>query len=623
MNNPLIDSRDIRYVLFEMLNVESLASFEKFSSFDRDTFEDVLDLVEKIAVQECYPRFAEADRDGCSWDPKTGAVSCPDAIKAPLKAYHDAGFIGIVDSPEIGGMGMPQAVGAANLEFISAAHQPLLMYAALAHGSMMLIQKFGTEEQKRLYVPKMMKGEWGGTMCLTEPDAGSDVGRLATRAVKQPDGTYRIFGQKIFISAGENDIYANMIHPVLARIEGDPDGTKGISIFIVPTYRLDENGEPGEFNDVRCAGIERKMGIKSCVTCTMSFGDDGACVGYLLGSERQGMKIMFNMMNSFRMGCAIQAQGVSSAALLHAASYAKNRRQGVSVRDMANPSAPMVPIIEHPDVARMLVWMKSYVDAQRILIYFMFHNMDLAEVLDGEDAKAAQGLVEFLVPICKAGCSDMNVMITSEAMQVFGGYGFCGDYPIEQMMRNSKILAIFEGANGIQGMDLVMRKLLMNPGQYNYNVFKRTVSDTIEKAAAAGIDAASIDAVRNGLDALDAYVGRLASWAAKGRFAEILAVATPFRKATYMLAIAWIHLWSLTVSYPKFAARAGDRRGDALRRCIGGDAELAFYYGRVCASRFYLMEEFPQFYGILDTIRAEERCVLDAFPEVFTGTVDM
>jgi alkylation response protein AidB-like acyl-CoA dehydrogenase len=253
---------------------------------------------------------------------------------------------------------------------------------------------------------------------------------MTAKAVKQPDGTYQITGQKIFISAGENDIYENMLHPVLARIECDPEGTKGISIFIVPKYLLDKKGESGEQNNVVCTGIEEKMGIKGCVTCTLSFGEDGVTTGYLLGKERMGMKVMFNMMNDFRMATAVQGQAVSSAAMSHAVAYAKSREQGPAIQDMMKPSAPMVPIIQHPDVARMLLWMKSYVDAQRLLIYFMYHNMDLAKVGDETRAKESQAIVDFLVPICKAGCSDQNVMITAEAMQVFGGYGFCKDYPI-------------------------------------------------------------------------------------------------------------------------------------------------------------------------------------------------
>ncbi|HPS58599.1 MAG TPA: acyl-CoA dehydrogenase [Spirochaetota bacterium] len=623
MKNPLIDTRDQKFVLFEVLGIDSLTQYEKFSQFDHDTFEATLDLIENICVNQCYPHFADADREGCSFDAGTGEVKLPESVKKPLRAYYDAGFIGMNESPEIGGMGLPQSIGAAGMEFISAAHQPLLMYGALAHGSMKLIAKFGTEYLKKTFVQRMMRGEWGGTMCLTEPQAGSDVGRLAAKAVKQPDGTYRITGQKIFISAGENDFYSNIIHPVLARIEGDPEGTKGISIFIVPKFLADENGNPGKRNDVKCIGIEHKMGIKGCVTCTMSFGDDGNCVGYLLGNEREGMKIMFNMMNDFRMGTASQAQGVSSAAYLHAASYAKGRMQGTALKDMNNPSAAMVPIVEHPDVKRMLLWMKSYVDGQRMLVYSMYYNMDLAKVLTGDAQKEAAGIVDFLVPICKAGCSDRNTLITSEAMQVFGGYGFCSDYPIEQMMRNSKILCIFEGANGIQGIDLVMRKILMNPGQFNYGVFKKRILASVNDARKSGVDDKYIAPVERGVARLDEYVETMKAWTGKFMFGQVLSGATPFRKAIYMLAIAWMHVWSLTVAFPKMKSLTGDLTGAELKKFLAENSEAAFYYSRVLTSRFFITEEFPQFFGMMDALSGDEWTVLEAGDEAFPGTVEL
>jgi len=621
MKNLLIDSRDIRYTLFEMLDVDSILQYDRYKDFDHDIFEDTIDLIESIAVNECYPAFEGADKKGCSWNPDTKEVTCPDEIKKPLKAYYEAGFIGMADDQEIGGMGLPASISAVHIEYLSAAHQSLMMWTGLSHGSMSLIHKFGTEEQKSLYIPKMMEGAWGGTMCLTEPQAGSDVGRMTAKAVKQPDGSYQITGQKIFISAGDNDIYENMAHPVLARIEGDPEGTKGISIFIVPKYLLTDKGEPGEQNNVICTGIEEKMGIKGCVTCTLSFGEDGPTKGYLLGQERMGMKVMFNMMNDFRMATAVQGQAVSSAAMSHAVAYAKSREQGPGIQDMMKPSAPMVPIIQHPDVARMLLWMKSYVDAQRILIYFMYHNMDLAKVGDETTAKESQAIVDFLVPICKAGCSDQNVMITAEAMQVFGGYGFCKDYPIEQMMRNSKILAIFEGANGIQGMDLVMRKLLMNPEQYNYSIFKKKINETV-KAAQGIVDEKYIIPVADGLEKLDSFVERMREMTGQFKFAQILSAATPFRKAIYMLSLSWMHLWNLTVAIPKLNERIKDK-DEKVHVIIKDDNEAAFYHGRVLASQFFIRDEFPKFNGMIEGLSNEESAVLKVTADIFSNVADL
>ena len=618
MLNPLIDSRDVRFVLFELLQAQKLTQYPRFSDFDRETFQSTIDLFERVAVEKLYPEFVESDREGCTYNPPDGSVSCPEGARRGLKAYYDGGFIGIVEESEIGGMGMPELIRCAGMEYFSAANQPLMMYPALAHGSMDLILKFGTQEQIAKYVPNMMKGIWGGTMCLTEPQAGSDVGALQAKAVRQADGTYRITGQKIFISAGENDIYKNMVHPVLARIEGDPSGTRGISIFIVPKYLVNEDGSLGALNDARCTGIEHKMGIKSCCTCTMSFGDNGNCVGYLLGQERQGMKIMFRMMNDFRMGTAIQAQAVSSAAYLHAVTYARNRVQGPHVAQMMNPDAKGVPIIEHPDVARMLIWMKSYVDAQRILIYYMFYSMDMAKLAEGDQSREAQALVELMVPVCKAGCSDRNVLITSEAMQVLGGYGFCQDYPIEQMMRNSKILAIFEGANGIQGIDLVMRKILMNPDQYNYRVWEKKVRETITSAKGI-VDDMLIAQVEKGLESMNRTMEKMKAMLTGGKVVNVFAAATPFRKAMYMMTLAWIHLWSLTATVPPLKKLAGDRDRKALNEFIRSSDDAAFYHGRITASRFFLLKEFPEFFGMIDAILCDENPVLDTQVEIFHG----
>ncbi len=621
MKNLLIDPRDIRYTLFEVLDVDTILQYDRFKDFDHDIFEDTIDLIESIAVNECYPAFEGADKKGCTWNPETKEVTCPDEVKKPLKAYYEAGFIGIADDQEIGGMGLPASVSAVHIEYLSAAHQSLMMWTGLAHGSMSLIHKFGTHEQKSSYIPKMMEGKWGGTMCLTEPQAGSDVGRMTAKAVRQPDGSYQITGQKIFISAGENDIYENMVHPVLARIEGDPEGTKGISIFIVPKYILDENGNPGNQNNVVCTGIEEKMGIKGCVTCTLSFGEDGPTTGYLLGKECMGMKIMFNMMNDFRMATAVQGQAVSSAAMSHAAAYAKSREQGVAIEDMMKPSAPMVPIIQHPDVARMLLWMKSYVDAQRILIYFMYHNMDLAKLGDETTARESQAIVDFLVPICKAGCSDQNVLITGEAMQIFGGYGFCRDYPIEQMMRNSKILAIFEGANGIQGMDLVMRKLLMNPEQYNYSIFKKKILETIDTATGI-VDDRYITPVVDGLEKLDSFVNRMKEMTEQFKFARILSAATPFRKAIYMLSLSWMHLWNLTIAIPGLNEQIKGKE-EKIKDIIKDNKEAAFYHGRILASQFFIRDEFPRFKGMVEGLLNEESASLKVTEDIFNNVGEL
>ncbi len=619
--NPLVDSRDVRFVLYEMMDVLQLTKLPKYSSFDKDMFEDMLNLAETMAVEQIYPTFAEGDKEGCHYDGATKKVSIPKCYHAALDAFYEAGFGGMDISEEWGGMGIPQVISWACNEYFCAANYPLLMYPGLTHGAAELIEAFGTEEQKHMYLANMYSGKWGGTMCLTEPDAGSDVGALKTKAVRQPDGTFKIYGQKIFISSGDNDYYENMIHPVLARIEGDPPGTKGISIFIVPKYRVNPDGSLGEFNDVTCAGIEHKMGIKGSATCTLSFGDNNNCIGWLLGQERQGMKIMFKMMNYARMGVGLQAHGCASAAYMHAVTYCKNRVQGVHVTQMLNPEAKGVTIINHPDVKRMLLWMKSYLEGQRAMIYYLYLNYELAQLLEGEAAKEAQALVEIITPIEKAGCSDMSVLITSEAMQCYGGYGFVADYPVEQMMRNSKITAIYEGTNGIQSMDLTMRKILMNPEQYNYTVLKKRIQQTIDKAKGV-VEDKYVALVERGIQKLDEVIEMMKQQMAAGQFLHLFANATPLQQAMYMLVIAWMHLWSLTITMPKMKELVGDKKGEERAALLKDNAEAAFYSGKVLSSQFYLGAEFPKYFGKIEALLSGESAVIKASEEIFTGALN-
>ncbi len=616
--NNLVDTRDVQFVLYELLNVEKMTEFPRYAEFDKDTFDATIELAEQIAMDVIFPCADEGEKVGAQYNPEDKSVKIPDAYRQPLDAYYDAGFFGIYDNPEIGGMGMPNAIGWACNEYICAACYPMMMYPGLSHGSMELVEVYGTPEQQEMYIPKLMTGEWGGTMCLTEPDAGSDVGALKTKAVRQSDGTYKITGNKIFISTGENDYYKNMIHPVLARIEGDPAGTKGISIFIVPKYLVNEDGSLGEFNDVTCSGIEHKMGIHGQPTSQLSFGDNGNCRGFLLGEERQGMKIMFKMMNFARMGVALQGHANSSAAYMHTITYTKNRIQGVHVKDMMNPDAKGVNIVNHPDVKRMLLWMKSYLEGQRALIYFMYMNLDIMECGNEEEVKEAKGLVELLTPICKAGCTDKGVEICSEAMQCYGGYGYCADYPIERMMRDSKILAIWEGTNGIQSMDLTMRKILMNKDQYNYNAWKKRVGEAISDARGV-VEDKYIDIVQRGMDKCDEVIEMLKAAMASGKFLHLFMHATPLQQAMYMLALAWCHLWMLTLALPKMQELVGDKKGEDREALLNDNAEAAYYTGKVLSSQFYLLYEFPKYFGRMECLMSGESAVIKATNAIFTG----
>jgi alkylation response protein AidB-like acyl-CoA dehydrogenase len=616
--NPLVDSRDVRFVLFEVLEADKLSKYEKFSGFDKDTYEATLELAEQLAVEQVYPANAEADKTGAKYDPKTKKVTIPEGYKAAMNLYRESGFSGLGNNPEWGGTGMPEVVCRATMDYFSAAAVAFITYDTLKGGASRLIENFGSNELKKTYLEKMVSGQWGGTMCLTEPGAGSDVGALKTKAVKQKDGTYLITGQKIFITAGDNDMYENIIHPVLARIEGDPPGTAGISIFIVPKYHVKPDGSLGEQNDIITSGIEHKMGIKGSATCSLSLGDNGKCVGYLLGEERQGMKIMFQMMNEARLDVANQASGCSSAAYMHAVTYAKNRLQGTDPAKRGDTA--YAPIVKHPDVKRTLLWMKAQVEAMRMLTLLAAYAGDLSHVEQGEKAKEDRALVDFLIPLCKAGNSDLAWLVTSEAMQVYGGYGYCSEYPVEQFARDCKILAIYEGTNGIQSLTLTMRNLLMNPEMYNYSVFKKRIAATIEKAKGI-VDEKYIAVVRGGLEQMDATVKKLTELRDQKKMLDILAIATPLQNAMRMLAHAWMHLWSLTITVPKLKAIAGDISGEKVVSMVKDNAEAAYYYGRILSGRFYLGAEFKHFSGYLDYITSGEQAVIEAFDDIFTGAL--
>jgi hypothetical protein len=505
------------------------------------------------------------------------------------------------------------------MDYFCAAGVAFSSYDTLKVGACNLIINHGSDELKKIYVEKMVAGLWGGTMCLTEPGAGSDVGALKTRAVKQTDGTYRITGQKIFITAGDNDLYENIIHPVLARIDGDPPGTPGISIFVVPKFHVNADGSIGKPNDMTTTGIEHKMGIKGSATCSLSFGDNDQCVGWLLGQERQGMKIMFQMMNEARLDVSQQALGTASSAYMHAVTYAKNRIQGADPAKKGDFTS--VPIIKHPDVRRMLLWMKSQVEAMRMLTLLAAYSADMSHVEKGAVAKEASALLEFLIPLCKAGNSDLAWLVTSEAMQVYGGYGYCSEYPVEQLARDCKILAIYEGTNGIQSMDLTMRKLLMNPGLYNYTIFKKRIAETCEKAKGI-VDERYIAAMKTAVEKMDATVQKLAELKDQKKILDILAVAQPLQQAMRMVAHAWMHLWSMSVAIPKLKAIAGDIVGEAVMAVAKENAEAAFYCGKILSDRFYLGTELKHLYGYLDYITAGETATVnECFENIFTGAL--
>ncbi|MEW6526592.1 MAG: acyl-CoA dehydrogenase family protein [Spirochaetota bacterium] len=609
--NLLVDSRDVRFVLFEMFDLVSLPEYEAYKEFDRQTFEAVLDLAEQIAMDEVYPANSIADKEGVTFNPDTHAVTVPEGFKKAMKVFNEAGFTGLVQPSSCGGMGMPEMLYRSALEYFLAASISFTIYITLSNGATNLVRIFGNEEQKRLYLGNMVRGKWGGTMCLTEPQAGSDVGAITTKAYKQSDGTYKIKGQKVFISSGENDLYENIIHMVLARIDGDPEGTKGLSLFLVPKILVNSDGTLGKRNDVICTGIEHKMGIKASATCSLSFGDNDSCIGYLLGKERDGIKNMFHMMNEARLDVGLEGLGVSSAAYMHAVQYAKSRIQGKTI------SKNEPTIIGHPDVKRMLLWMKSHVEAMRMLVALIAYHIDISRVRNDEIGKKAHALVEFLIPICKAGNTDLSWLITAEAVQVYGGYGYCGEYPVEQYARDSKILSIYEGTNGIQSIDLTMRKILSDEKRQRYNAYKDYANDVMKKARAI-VPENVINQVKIAIAEMDSLIELLAT----KDTAFALSVATMLQQAFRILTHGILHLQAMTIAIQKLQSLVDGYTYNQVPAGLEDNPEIAFYYGKVLSAQFFLTVEYEKYSGIIQGIRNENGVILRAGSSIFTGVLE-
>ncbi|MGM0403844.1 MAG: acyl-CoA dehydrogenase family protein, partial [Thermodesulfobacteriota bacterium] len=464
MAQQISDRRDIDFVLHEQLNIQEFSKNERYAEFNKKTVDLIVSEARNLAVKEILPTRKEGDEVGCTFE--NGTVTIPECFRRPFELLREGEWTAMTEDPEYGGQGMPVTLSMAAAEYFNGANYPLMMYSGLTHGAGKLVETFGTERQKKLYLKNMFTCKWGGTMLLTEPEAGSDVGALTTKAVKNEDGTYTITGQKIFISSGDHDLVENIIHPVLARIEGAPAGTKGISLFLVPKYRVNEDGSLGEFNDVNCVGIEEKMGIHGNATCTLSLGEKGQCIGELLGEENKGMRAMFLMMNEARLLVGNQGFGCATSSYINSVNYAKERIQGRNLLKMFEKDAPGVPIIQHPDVRRMLLNMKAYIEGMRSLLYYVAWCEDMTKLSDDEkDKEKFQDLVDLLIPIAKGYVTDRSYDICNLGMQIYGGYGYIQEYPQEQLVRDCRITMIYEGTNGIQSMDLLGRKLGMKKGK--------------------------------------------------------------------------------------------------------------------------------------------------------------
>ncbi|MEE8522884.1 MAG: acyl-CoA dehydrogenase [Thermoanaerobaculia bacterium] len=605
------DLRDLKFQIFEWLPGDELLAAERFADWDRDSVEMVLDEAGTIAREVFAPANEDGDRVGARW--QDGRVTTPDSFKTAYRALTEGGWVGSTANPEFGGLGLPDVVGAAINEVFIGANMSFSLTTLLTRGTAGLIDHFGTEELRRRMCEPMVSGRWTGTMCLTEPQAGSDVGASTAEAVKQDDGSYLLRGDKIFITAGEHDLTENIIHAVLARTPGAPPGTRGLSLFIVPKIRIEDDGSLGEANDVVCTGIEHKMGIHGSPTCSISFGPDGACKAYLLGEEGDGMQVMFHMMNAARIEVGVQGAAIAAAAHQAALAYAKERLQMRHWNKAAGHGNAQVPIIEHPDVRRMLLSSAAYVQAMRALLLKTAYYLDKSHGGDGEDADRYDGFVEVLTPICKAWASDWGFRVTEWSLQVFGGYGYTRDYPAEQYVRDSKITSIYEGTNGIQALDFVGRKLRLQGGA--------PVRELLAMAAATAAAVGSDEELAEPARLLGEAVGQIGEIVGEvvGRDDAALLMmlnAVPLLDMFGTVFGAQCLLEQAAVARRRlgkiYAERGVDSDEEARREFLEDNAEAAHYHNKVQAAVHFCYRALPGVTAQGVAIRAGEKAPMEA-----------
>ena len=602
-----IDMRDIHFNLYEVLDLEGMSSFPKYAEYNRELYDMVLEEARKFAVTALAPANIEWDKIGCKLE--DGKVVTPPGLADVYWQFCEGGWVAPSSDIEMGGQGLPRMMTLSVLDMFCGANLAFLIYPGLTVAAADLIQHFCPEELSQLLVPIMLSGQWAGTMCLTEPGAGTAVGDCRTMATPTGDGkTYSIEGTKLFISGGDQDVTENIIHLVLARTPDAPPGIKGISLFVVPKMRYDEGGAVTGPNDVTCGSVEHKMGIHACSTCLLNFGDEGECEGILVGNEGDGIRVMFHMMNEARNAVGIQALGLAAAAYQSSLAYAKDRVQGVAFDKMKDPDAERVAIIEHPDIRRNLMLMKAKVEAMRALSYRIAYYDDLA--CNSEDADRYEGFCDLLTPIVKAHNSDLAFETCATGIQVLGGYGYCGEYPLEQYCRDAKILSIYEGANGIQALDLIGRKLTQKSGML-FLGFMGEVADLIDQAKAVGALADEVALVEKARDALVETTMRLGQQGMMGDKLTPVLNATPYLAMFGDTVFGVLLLQQAAVAQQKLDAMVAESGDDVDGLCEKNET-ARFYFNKVATAQFFVHELLPAVHARAASIADGHKAAMDA-----------
>ncbi len=580
--------RDAEFVLRTLADIDGICALPAFASLDSDTVLGVLAENARFVDQEIAPTNRTGDLETSVYDPATRTVTTPTGFIDVYRQYVESGWGGVPFPEVYGGGGFPWLVGIVMQEFMSSANLAFSMAPLLTQGAIDLLMHHGSEEQKETYLTRMVTGEWTGTMNLTEPQAGSDVGAVRTKAVPNGDGTWSITGTKIYISFGEHDLTDNIVHLVLARTPDAPPGTKGISCFIVPKFLVNDDGSLGDRNDVYAVSIEHKMGIKASPTCVLAYGDNGGATGYLIGEENQGMRYMFTMMNNARLSVGLEGLSLAERAYQDAVQYANERRQG---RAPGESGSDMSLIVDLPDVRRMLLTMRSTIDALRAIVYVTAANIDLSQHHPDDDARArAQDLVDLLIPVVKGYGTDMGIECTSLAIQIYGGMGYIEESGVPQHYRDARITAIYEGTNGIQAMDLVGRKLTLKGGAI-VGAFLADTEALLARLDGAGDEFAGMRARL--VAALDEVRGTI-GWLMEHGVADVrdaLAGATPF-----------LRMFSLLVSARYIAESA--LAADAMARAGGSGFDADYLAERIVSARFFCDNMLPAVHGLAPAVTA-------------------
>jgi len=576
--------REYNFLLYELLGIQQYSNLPGFSEASEDLVRAILEEAAKLTEEVLQPLNQVGDREGCKLE--NGVVTTPTGFKQAYATLVEGGWPALVADPEYGGQGLPNSLGVIFNEMVSSANMAFGMYPGLSHGAYSALHQHGTDEQKQKYLPKLVSGEWTGTMNLTEPHCGTDLGLLRTKAVPQGDGTYKISGQKIFISAGEHDLAENILHLVLARIEGAPAGVKGISLFLVPKYLVNEDGSPGERNGVSCGALEEKMGIHGNATCVLNYDD---AIGWLVGEEHKGLRAMFTMMNEARLGVGLQGLSQSEVAYQNAATYALERLQGRSLTGPKAEDKPADPLIVHPDIRRMLLNARSFNEGARALLVWTALHGDLSHKSEDEKTREfGDDMMALLTPVLKGHLTDRGFLNAVEAQQVYGGHGYIAEWGMEQFVRDARIAMIYEGANGVQALDLVGRKLASNGGRAVFAFFKE-VDDFV--AANEGNDK-----LRDYIEPLKVARKRLEEatmWFMENALANpdnAGAGSTPYMHLFGITGIAFMWAMMARVALEKLDAGAGDEAG--------------FYETKLKTGLFYMQQSVPETAMQLERVRA-------------------